>query len=68
VWPDQTIVCSHQTMVCRQQTMSGAMGYKKRPMRIDLKIGIKQQIYKLLSLLIKHLYRQRTAGQLYFSP
>ena len=38
------------------------MGYKKRPMRIGLKIGIKQQIYKLLSLLIKHLYRQRTAG------
>ena len=64
----QTIVCSHQTMVCRQQTMSGAMGYKKRPMRIGLKIGIKQQVYKLLSLLIKHWYRQRTAGQLYFSP
>ncbi len=56
------------TFVCRQQTMSGAMGYKKRPMRIGLKIGIKQQVYKLLSLLIKHWYRQRTAGQLYFSP
>jgi hypothetical protein len=43
-------------------------GIQKKPMRIGLKIGIKQQIYKLLSLLIKHLYRQRTAGQLYFSP
>ena len=64
----QTIVCSHQTMVCYQQTMSAAIRYKKRPICIGLKIGIKQQIYKLLSLLIKHLYRQRTAGQLYFSP